>query len=296
MTLRDIAADGRVLLSRETELLEMAAVLSGEQHLRNLSWLDWSRVADVSTDGRLVLFDESGLASGPEYLVYVHRLDDRSTVRVGRGTAMALSADGKFALTRGTQDRGRLQLVPIGEGRTIELPVTGLEYQWVRFFPDGRHLLALASEPGRPLRLYVQPPSGKPYPITPPTVARNVAIAPDGTKIAVFTGDRKLSIFPTTENAVAETVATEDLLAPLLWTEDDWLYVQQLGAYTQIPTQISRFHLPTGRLESWRQISPADPMGVNAITKVMLSQDAKTMVFNYRRVLSELFVAEPMSR
>ena len=82
----------------------------------------------------------------------------------------------------------------------------------------------------------------------------------------------------------------------MIWTENDWLYVQHLGAYTQIPTQISRFHLPTGRLEPWRDISPADPMGVNAITKVMLSQDTKTLVFNYRRVLSELFVAEPMSR
>jgi DNA-binding winged helix-turn-helix (wHTH) protein/WD40 repeat protein len=296
MTLRDIAPDGRLLLSRETELLEMAAVLSGEEGLRNLSWLDWSRVADISADGRLVLFDEGGLASGPEYLVYVHRLDDGSTVRIGEGTAMALSSDGKFALIGGTKDRRRLRLVPLGEGKTIDLPVTGLEYQWVRYFPDGRRLLALASEPGRPLRLYVQPPDGKPYPITPPTVARNVAIAPDGTKIAVFTGDRKLTVYPTTENAAAETIPTNGLLAPLLWTEGDWLYMQHLGAYTQIPTRISRFHLPTGRLEPWREISPADPMGVNAITKVMLSQDARTLVFNYRRVLSELFVAEPMTR
>jgi WD40 repeat protein len=296
MTLRDIAEDGRMLVSRETELLEMAAVLSDEEGLRNLSWLDWSRVADISADGRLILFDESGLASGPEYLTYVHRLDDGSTVRLGEGTAMALSSDGKFALVRGTKDRGRLRLVPLGEGKSIDLPLTGLEYQWIRYFPDGRRLLALASEPGRPLRLYVQPPDGKPYPITPPTVARNVAIAPDGTKIAVFSGDRKLTVYPTTENGAPQTVPTTEQLAPLLWTEGDWLYVQHLGAYTQIPTRISRFHLPSGRLEAWKEISPADPMGVNAITKVMVSQDARTLVFNYRRVLSELFVAEPMAR
>ena len=35
---------------------------------------------------------------------------------------------------------------------------------------------------------------------------------------------------------------------------------------------------------------------VNAITKVMISQDTRTIVFNYRRVLSELFVVEPTSR
>jgi Tol biopolymer transport system component len=90
MTLRDIAPDGRLLLSRETELLEMAGSFSGEQEFRNLSWLDWSRVADISADGRLVLFDEGGLASGPEYLVYVHRLDDDSAGwrRDGNGTVV----------------------------------------------------------------------------------------------------------------------------------------------------------------------------------------------------------------
>ena len=74
MTLRDISPDGRVLASRDTALLEMEAVVDG-QPSRNLSWLDWSRVADVSTDGRRVLFDESGVAAGAEYLVYVRDLD-----------------------------------------------------------------------------------------------------------------------------------------------------------------------------------------------------------------------------
>jgi hypothetical protein len=43
-------------------------------------------------------------------------------------------------------------------------------------------------------------------------------------------------------------------------------------------------------------VAPADSLGVNAITKVMVSQDARTVVFNYRRVLSELFVAESARR
>jgi DNA-binding winged helix-turn-helix (wHTH) protein/Tol biopolymer transport system component len=296
MTLRDMAPDGRALVSRDTELLEMAAMTADEEGLRDLSWLDWSRVADISADGRLVLFDESGVASGAEYLVYVRRLDDDATVRLGEGSAQGLTADGKFALTLGASDRTRLRLLPLGEGKPIELPQTGLEYQWLRYFPDGRRLLALASAPGQPLRLYVQPPEGKPYPITPPIAARNVAIAPDGTKVAVLGGDRKLAIYQTHGDGAARAVATKETLAPLLWTEDDWLYVQHIGAYTQIPTRISRLHLPTGRLEFWRDISPVDTMGVNAITKVMLSQDARTLVFNYRRVLSELFVAEPMPR
>jgi Tol biopolymer transport system component len=292
MTLRDIAPDGRMLVSRETELLEMTAVVAGEAAPRNLSWLDWSRVADISADGRLVLFDESGIGAGPQYLVYVHRLDSSSTVRLGAGRAMALSPDGKFALTLGTEDRTRFRLLPLEDGKPVELPVTGLEYQWGRYFPDGQRLIALANEPGRPLRLYVQPLDGKPFPITPPTVARNVAVSPDGNEVAVLLANGKLAIYPVAQGGTARVLPTTEALAPLLWTRDR-LYVQHLGAYTQIPTRISRLDLQTGRLQAWQEIAPADRLGVNAITKVMLSTDARTLVFNYRRVLSELFVGEP---
>ena len=301
MTLRDVAPDGGLLVSRETEQLEMTALINGDPAPHNLSWLDWSRVADISADGRLVLFDESGIGAGPQYLMYVHRLDSGATVRLGPGRAMALSPDGKFALALGTEDRSRFRLVPLEEGKAVELPITGLEYQWGRYFPDGQRIITLANEPGRPLRLYVLPLQGKPIPITPPTVVRNLAISPDGNEVAVLSANSTLAIYPVAEGGAARTIPTTEALAPLLWTSapggsgkrDGWLYVQHLGAYTQIPTRISRLHLQSRRLEPWQAIAPSDPLGVNAITKVMLSSDARTLVFNYRRVLSELFVAEP---
>jgi len=296
MTLRDIAPDGRVLASLDTQQLEMAGLVDGESGQRNLSWLDWSRVADVSADGRIVLFEESGVGAGSQYQIYVHRLDDHRTVRVGDGRAMALTRDGKSVLALGTDERSRFRLLPLSEGHTVELPPTGLEYQWARFFPDGDRLLALANEPGHPLRLFVQPLDGKPFPITPPIVVRNVAISPDGSRVALLAANGQLTIYPTTENGAPRTISTSDSLGPLLWTADDWLYVQHVGGYTEIPTRISRLHLPSGRLEPWREVAPIDRLGVNAITKVMLSEDTRTVIFNYRRVLSELFVAEPASR
>lgn len=296
MTLRDIAPNGSALASRDTARLEMAAVREGEATDRDLSWLDWSRVADVSNDGRLVLFDESGVAGGPQYSVYLRRLDDDSTTQLGDGLGMGLSPDGKYALTLSPRDRARFRLLPIGEGKPIELPPTGLEYQWARYFPDGQHLLALANEPGKPLRLYVQSLEGKPFPITPPTVVRNVAISPDGTKVALMSADRQLLIYPAVAGGTARLVPTSEPLAPLLWTKDDWLFVQHIGAYTQVPTRISRLHLVTGELQPWRELRPRDTVGVNAITKVTISQDTHTLIFNYRRVLSELFVVEPSAR
>ena len=213
---------------------------------------------------------------------------------------MAFSPDGRFALTLSLEPRTRFHLVPLADGAAatvVDLPETGLEYQWARYFPDGKRLLALASEPDKPLRLYVQSLDGKPFPITPPIVVRNVAVSPDGERVAVLSARGKLMIYPTAkDNAEGREIVTAQPLAPLLWTADGWLYVQHIGAYTQIPTRISRLHLPDGRLEPWRELSPTDTLGVNAITKVMLSQNTQTLVFNYRRVLSELFVVEPAGR
>src|SRR5918995_6924676 len=272
----------------------MAAIKEGDPAERPLSWLDWSRVADLSPDGRLVLFDESGVGGGLQYSVYLRRLDDDSTTRLGDGLGMALSPDGKHALTLNPRDRGRLRMLPLDAGKPADIGAGGLEYQWARYFPDGQRLLALANLPGEPLRLFVQPlDGGKPFAITPPMTVRNVAISPDGENVAVLTPESKLVIYPTAADGSPRIVATNDPLGPLLWPEDDWLFVQHVGAYTQIPTRVSRFHLPTGKVVAWRELRPRDPIGVNAITKVMVSADTRTVIFNYRRVLSELFVLEP---
>jgi hypothetical protein len=144
--------------------------------------------------------------------------------------------------------------------------------------------------------LFVVPPEGKPFAITAPVAVRNVAISPDGSRVALLAGDGKLKVYSAMSNRSPELVPTPDVLAPVLWADDGLLYVQHLGAYTQIPTRISRFHLKTGMLEPWREVVPSDIAGVNAITKVVMSRDTRTVVFNYRRVLSELFVTEPISR
>lgn len=295
LTLRDVALDGRLLASSETTRLEMAA-LFGEAPQKNITLFDWSRVADISPDGQTVLFDETGAAGGADYLIYTHSLSTGTSTRVGEGRAMALSANGQLVLALGSTERTRLRLLPVQGGTARELPAAGLEYQWARYFPDGKSILALANVPGAPLRIFVQPPEGPPYPLTPPTMVRNVAISPDGANVALLQGDNTLTIYPVAPDSTPRLVANGQNLAPLLWTADDWLYVQRLGAYTQLPTELLRLHLPTGRIEPWRTIGPEDIVGVNALTKVMVSANERTVVFNYRRSLSELFVSGATGR
>lgn len=294
LTLLDIAPDGSALATRDTEQLEMAAVDTVTDRQRDLSWLDWSRVADVSADGQVVLFDETGTGGGPDSRVYIRRLRDDSTVRLGEGLGLALTVDGSAALTVNLKDRTRLRRVPLDGRPPEDLFSTGLAYQWARFFPDGRRLLVQATESDGPVRLYVHDlEQRRSVALTPPGVVRNAAISPDGTTVAVLGADGALGLYPADGQGSATTVTTSERLAPLLWADGGRLLVQHIGAYTQIPTSLSWLDLATGRTEPWRTLRPRDPAGVNAITKVMVSADQRTVVFNYRRVLSELFVSEP---
>lgn len=297
--LEDIGADGRVLLLLENHRLEIGAHAGASEagaYYEDLSWLDQSRAQDISDDGALVLFDESGEGTGGHFVTYLRRASERSTVRLGEGRAMAFSPDARAALVIGCEDRKSLRLLPVGLGEPRDLPRTGLEYQWVRFFPDGKRLLALANEPGKDLRLYVQNVgAAEARAIGSPVVTRNVAISPDGSEVAVLPVAGRLTIYSVESAgsaAATRVVNTAEPVAPVLWVNPRVLLVQHLGRYTDIPARVSQLDLDSGRLTPWKTLAPRDPVGVNAITRVLVARNLESYVFTYRRVLSDLFLVD----
>jgi DNA-binding winged helix-turn-helix (wHTH) protein len=294
VTLRDIAPDGRLLMSRDSRRLEMAAFLPGGSQERDISWLDWSRAVDISADGSLILFDESGTAADGKYISYLYRAADHSVLRLGEGLAMAFSPDMRAALLLRADDRTRLRLLPITGGEPKELDPCGLEYQWAKFFPDAKSLLALANSPGGRLRLYRVPlhGSGNPTAISPPTVARNVAIAPDGARVAALNSDGKLVVYSTDGVGPARVIPAADPLAPILWPAADLLFVQRQRTFGELPAVVSRLSLVSGESKPWRQFAPRDRVGVNAVTRILIGQDQKSYVYSYRRIFSELLTID----
>ena len=292
LTLRDIAPDGKVLVSRDVRRLEIAGKLAGYETERDLSWLDWSRVQEISRDGSLILFDESGEAAGAHSQAYIRKVPDGAVTRLGEGIAAALSPDGKSALLI-AEGRVRLQLMPVDGGTARALPDSGLSYQWVKYFPDGRRLLALGNLPKQGLRLYVQSldHSGL-TPISPEMMVRNAAISPDGDRVAVLSADNRLLVYPAA-GGDPEEVPTTEPFAPLRWSkEGQWILVQRLSRYTELPARVFRIRTRTGEIKPWNEISPADPMGVNSVTGVSIGADERSYVYSYRRVLSELYLVE----
>jgi len=293
LTLRDIAPDGRALITRDTRRLEMAGRSKGQTSERDLSWLDWSRVQELSKNGRFLLFDESGEAVGNRSVVYVRDNHTDSVARLGAGMAMGLIPPGESALVA-REDRERLALVPLNGGVYRWLPASGLRYQWARSLPDSERILALASRPQQGLRLYVHKLDGSSVvAISSEMTIRNAAISPDGKLVAVLSPTNELVLYDTAGAGEPRVIAANEPLAPLRWTLDATsIAVQHLRRANDSSAQLSRVDVATGRLTPWKKLQPSDPLGVNSITGVVLADDWESYVYSYRRVLSELFVVE----
>jgi Tol biopolymer transport system component len=125
-------------------------VLAGESQQRDLSWLDWGTVRDVSPDGKLFLFEESGEGGGPGYSVYVRNLDGSPAIRLGEGGGQRFLPDGKavLAIVHPATDP-RVVIYPLGAGESRTLPTPGLTVEGVAPHPDGRSVILQAREPGR---------------------------------------------------------------------------------------------------------------------------------------------------
>ncbi|MGH9658441.1 MAG: TolB family protein, partial [Bryobacteraceae bacterium] len=291
LTLRDIAPDGRALVTRDTRRLEMAGRWKDDGSERDYSWLDWSRVQELSADGRTLLFDESGEAVGNRSVAYVRDLETGAVTRLGEGMAMGFDPAGGSALIA-REDRRRMAIVPLAGGNYRWLPESGLQYQWARLLPDGRRLFALASRAPHGLRLVVHPLEGSPVvDISPEMMIRNAAISPDGEWVAVLSPKNELLLYATKAPQQPRVIPSADPLAPLRWTGEA-IVVQHLRRASASSAQLSRVDIRTGRLTPLREIGPSDRLGVNSITGVALSSDGRSYVYSYRRVLSELFIAE----
>src|SRR5262249_2883330 len=106
--LHDVARDGRVLLGQENLRRVVLGLVPGGADERDLTWLDWSGLRDLTPDGRWLLFDEQGDGGGPNYSIYMRKTDGSPAVRLGDNDAFSISDDGKWVLATTNASGGAL--------------------------------------------------------------------------------------------------------------------------------------------------------------------------------------------
>lgn len=166
----------------------------------------WTYPADLSADGKTLLFDEEGIGGGVQYgdvqdltyAVYIRDTDGSPAVRIGEGGAAALSPDKKWVIIYTPTSPAQLRLLPTGAGETKSLINDSIAHQDARWLPDGKHFVFGGSEVGKGVRFFIQDTSGgQPKAISPEGVdALNFAVTSDGQYVVGIGPDQKGYLFP----------------------------------------------------------------------------------------------------
>ncbi len=288
--LHDIARDGRVLASQQKIRAGILASLEGEMKERDLSWLDYSVIRDLSRDGRKVLFSESGEAGGSTFGIYLRDLEGGAAIKLGEGTSEALSPDGRWVLSIPREQKpAPVMMLPTGTGQAVRITRDKLDHRTARWFPDGKRILFSAAQGDRPPRMWMQPVSGvsTPRAVTPEGVIGTV-VTPDGAFVLGRTPEKKFLLYPVDSGSVIALPSLERGDVPVRFTADGKsLYVTTFG---KIPARLTLVDLASGARTPMREVIPAEASGLINVGPVWPSADGRTIVYSYTRLLSDLYL------
>jgi DNA-binding winged helix-turn-helix (wHTH) protein/Tol biopolymer transport system component len=291
--IQDIANDGRILATRMAIQVPMIAFTLGDTRERDLTWLDSALVRDISSDGKLLLFDEEGgggITPSGDATIYIRKTDGSPAIRLGEGDPIALSPDGKWVLVR-NRYTSQLRLLPTGSGEPKMLSGDSITYAGTgNWFPDGKRLLLIGTEQGHGMRCYVYDlGSAQSRPVTSEGVSGTL-VSPDGKYIIGGGPDMKWSVVPLEGGEPRLIAGLEEGERIIRWSGDgDAIYVNKFG---ELRPKVYRIDLSSGRREMCKEITPNDMTGATYVWRVVMTPDAKSYAYSYFRELSELYLVE----
>ncbi|HEY2796749.1 MAG TPA: protein kinase [Thermoanaerobaculia bacterium] len=294
LIVHDVSRDGRLLVERYDSKGGISALAAGAARERDLTWFDRSNLVALSDDGRFVLLNEFGDASGAAGAFYLRGTDGSPAVKLGEGTALDLSADGRWVLSRKADSSPTFVLTPTGTGTALSIDEPALpNLGGALLFPDGKRLLFQGAEQGQKRRLYVQDlPSGKPRAVSTANYGfGSRPISPDGQWIVAY-GEWSEDVFVVpVSGGEPRTIAHSKDLDILQWSPDGKSLYAAIGG--SIPAQLMRVDIATGKREPWKDVAPPDLSGLIEISPVCVTPDGKSYAYGYgRAATSDLYLIE----
>ncbi|MGA2212967.1 MAG: protein kinase [Bryobacteraceae bacterium] len=289
MIVDDVTRDRKVLATVVDSRLGISGISPGAKQERDLSWFDASSVFDISADGSTILFEELSNGEARNPAIYLRKTDGSPAVRLGNGNHPALSPDGKWvACIVNDGPKTNLTLLPTGAGEARNIGAPGMHYERVEWFPEGQKLLLTGNPAGGRIRTYVQDVNGgAPMPVTAEGVAAS-RVSPDG-KYATALDGGKLNLLPMAGGEPKAAVDIEPGQSVLRWSADGrFLFLQQMVGLTAV--KINRLDLASRRGELWKEIKPADPVGVR-IVNVVVTPDGDAYAYSFQRDIGTLYLA-----
>jgi len=292
LELDDISRDGRVLFAHHTIIYSLWGLAPGQSLERDLTWLDRAVPADLSPDGRTVLFSEVGEGGGKTASVYLRNIDGSPAVRLGDGQALALAPDGKSVLVGFPGAADRFGLLPTGAGETKTIALAGFEtIDVAAWLPDGKEFIFGGQEIGKKWRVYrLDVKGGKPRAISPEGVRipyfMSGPVSPDG---RWFFGARRQGTwfrFPMEGGEALPIAGLEPGDYPIRWASDRSFWVRRIDS-----GDVWRLDAQTGRkTPSANKLKTSD--ATLGVVRVVMTPDGRSYAYASRRAHSILYVVE----
>jgi len=289
MILDDVTRDQKVLVTAVDTRMGISGLAPGAKQERDLSWFDVSRILDISADGSTILFEELSYGAPRNPAIYLRKTDGSPAVRLGDGNRPALSPDGKWvACIVNDGPQTQLTLLPTGAGEARNVSTPGMHYGRVEWFPDGQTILFTANQPGRRPRTFMQDVrGGQPKPVTPEGVTAT-RVSPEG-KYVTVAADGKLSILPIDGGEPKAALDIQPGESVMRWSADGRsLFLRQMVGLTAV--KINRLELASRREELWKELKPADPVGVQ-IYDAVITPDGNAYAYSFQRDICTLYLA-----
>ena len=156
--------------------------------------------------------------------------------------------------------------------------------------PDSKSIVYSAAESGRGPRTYLLDiQSGAQRALTPEGTNGGL-ITPDGKFLLAIDAKRQRWLYPIAGGEPNKLNVVPEPNERVMGFSADGKSV--LLRTRTIPVKVSRVDIATGRRESWKEIVPADPAGVESIPSVRFSADGKSYAYSIGRILSDLYVVD----
>jgi len=186
----------------------------------------------------------------------------------------------------------QVSLLPTHTGEPKPIPTEGLTPSRVSWFPDGKRLLLTASEPGHGSRLFIQDiDGGKARALSPEGYRSDRrGVSPAGTRAWATGPDRRAYIYPLEGGEPTPVAGIEPDDTVCEWSADGhsvFIYKRR-----ELPAKVYLLDITTGKKTLWKELAPADSAGVSYLSPPAITPDGKAYVYNYNRMLSELYLVE----
>lgn len=285
--------NNELLTIAHQERLKIRGMAPGAKEEIELGWLGWSYFRDISRDGKRILFEEEADGGGPDYTVFLRDTDGSPPIRMGNGLGRAISPDGQWVITQPLRGN-HLILVPTGAGDSRLLTHDDINYDSVRYLPDGKQLLAEGIEPGHGARDYlIDIGTGASKPITPEGVI-GTALSPDGRAVAVTEPDGSWGIWPLDGSGFHAVPNLNRKYSVSGWSTDG----QSLLVYPSNATKTAKLYwvnIHTGKMEFFKEFGASLAKEAVFVARPTFSADGKAYIYIYDQVLSQGYVVKGLN-